>query len=395
MKMKENLEVKNLSLDEVLALTGEIAREELAPRAEEVDSSGKWPEESIRSLQKAGLGGLVISPDLGGHGHGLEGVAKVCEILGRHCASTAMCFGMHLVGSAVLAAKATQEQKEKYLVPIAQGKHLTTLSLSEPGTGSHFYIPEAELTKKEDGDYILNGTKSFVTNGNHADSYVVSAVIPKPGALVGQFSCVVIPNQADGIEWKQPWKGLGMRGNSSRNVELKDLHLPASNLLGEQGDQIWYVFEVVAPYFLTAMAGTYLGIAAAAVADATNHLKNRTHSHSGASLSQQPVLQHRLGTLWSKVESSRQLIYSAAAKGDAGTENSLLSLLSAKAEVSDCVVQVVNEVMTLMGGSAYAKNGKLSRHLRDGRASHVMAPTTDLLRTWAGRIMLDVPLLGD
>lgn len=223
---------------------------------------------------------------------------------------------------------------------------------------------------------------------------MVSAVIQKPGALVGQFSCVIIPNQANGIEWKQSWKGLGMKGNCSRNVEMNDLHIPAENLLGEQGDEIWYVFEVVAPYFLMAMAGTYLGIATAAVTDATNHLKNRIHSHSGSTLSQQPVMQHRLGALWAKVESTRQLMYSAAAKGDTGAKNSLLSLLSAKAEVSDCVVQVVNEVMTLMGGKAYANNGKLSRHLRDARASHVMAPTTDLLRTWTGRILLDVPLLG-
>lgn len=385
----------NLSLDELLVLTGGIARDELAPRADEIDRTGKWPEKQIRALQKAGLGGLVIPDRLGGHGHGLAAVAKVCEILGRHCASTAMCFGMHLVGSAVIAAKATSEQEKKFLTPIARGEHLTTLSLSEPGTGSNFYIPEAELVKKESGDFILNGTKSFVTNGSHADSYVVSAVIPDPDTLVGQFSCIVVPGQSDGIEWKQPWEGIGMKGNSSRNVELKDLDLPAENLLGEQGDEIWYIFEVVTPYFVTAMAGTYLGIATAALEEAIEHLKNRSHTHSGASLSDLAVLQHRLGALWARVESSRQLIYSAAANGDAGNEDSLLSILSAKAEVSDCVVHVVNEVMTLMGGIAYAKEGKLSRHLRDARASHVMAPTTDQLRTWTGRALLDVPLLGD
>lgn len=382
-------------MDDILDLTREIAVNELAPRAEEIDQTGKWPEKSIRALQKAGLGGLTIPAKYGGYGYGLTGVAKVCEILGRECASTAMCFGMHLVGSAVLAVKATPEQQEKFLRPIAQGKHLTTLSLSEPGTGSHFYIPEAELSEKEDGDYVLSGTKSFVTNGSHADSYVVSAVIPDPERLVGQFSCVVVPNQSDGLEWKQQWEGIGMKGNASRNVELNNIHLPATNLLGEQGDEIWYVFEVVAPYFITAMAGTYLGIATAAVTEAIDHVKKRTHSHSGTALSHQPVVQHRLGTLWAEVECARQLIYSAAAKGDAKDSDALLSLLSAKAEISDCVVSVVNDVMTLMGGIAYAKIAKIARHLRDARASHVMAPTTDLLRTWTGRALLDVPLLGD
>ncbi|WP_194975821.1 acyl-CoA dehydrogenase family protein [Aquiflexum lacus] len=386
---------KKLSLDEILTLTGEIARNELAPRADEVDKTGKWPKKQIQALQKAGLGGLVIPVRLGGHGQGLLGVAKVCEIMGSHCASTSMCFGMHLVASAVLTAKATPKQEEKFLIPIAQGKHLTTLSLSEPGTGSNFYIPEAKLVKKKNGDFILNGTKSFVTNGSHADSYVVSAVIPDPNTHIGHFSCIVVPDQTDGIEWKETWEGIGMKGNASRKVEIKDLELPAENLLGEQGDEIWYVFEVVTPYFVTAMAGTYLGIASAALQEAIQHLQHRSHTHSGTSLSEQPVLQHQLGVLWAKVERSRQLIYSAAAKGDAGKEGALLSILSAKAEVSDCVVNVVNEVMTLMGGTAYAQEGKLSRHLRDARASHVMAPTTHQLRTWTGRALLNLPLLGN
>lgn len=382
-------------MDDILALVRKIALEEVAPRAEEVDKERKWPEKSIRALQSAGLGGLVVPAKYGGLGRGLEGVAKVCEILGKECASTAMCFGMHLVGSAVIAAKATPEQQENYLTPIVEGKHLTTLSLSEPGTGSHFYIPQAKLEKKANGDYRLNGTKSFVTNGGYADSYVVSAVIPDPDTPIGQFSCVVVPNKAEGVEWGKSWEGIGMRGNASRTLELTDLHLPSKDLLGEQGDQLWYVFEVVTPYFITAMAGTYLGIATAALSEAISHLKERTHSHSGTLLSQQPVLQHRLGVLWAKVERTRQLTYSAAANGDAGKSNSLLSLFSAKAEVSDCAVEVINEVMTLMGGIAYAKDGRLARHLRDARASHVMAPTTDILRTWTGRVLLDVPLLGD
>lgn len=386
---------KRKSIDDILELTREIAMEELAPRADQVDAEGCWPERQIRALQEVGLGGLVIPVEAGGHGHGLSAVAKVCEILGRHCGSTAMCFGMHLVGSAVLAAKATVQQREQYLMPIARGEHLTTLSLSEPGTGSHFYIPEAQLTKGDNGDYRLNGTKSFVTNGGHADSYVLSAVIPTPDTLVGHFSCVVIPKEDTAIEWQAPWDGMGMRGNASRNVKITDLHVPGKDLLGEPGDQIWYVFEVVTPYFLMAMAGTYLGIAGAAAGEVVTHMKDRAHSHSGASLSEQPVLQHQVGSMWARVESTRQLIYSAAAKGDVGAEDALLSLLSAKAEVAGCVVDVVNEVMTLMGGIAYGRNGKLGRHLRDARASHVMAPTTDLLKTWAGRALLDEPLLGD
>jgi len=382
-------------MNEILSLAREIAREELAPRAEHVDESGNWPEKQIRALQSAGLGGLVIPAEYGGLGYGLSGVAKVCEILGRECASTAMCFGMHLVGSAVLAAKATEHQRKHYLEPIVRGEHLTTLSLSEPGTGAHFYIPETKLLNNENGNYTLSGEKSFVTSGGYADSYVVSAVIPEPEAIVGQFSCVIMPSSGNGIEWGETWEGMGMRGNASRNVQISGYSLPADDLLGEAGDEIWYVFEIITPYFLTAMAGTYLGIASSAVSEAVNNLKGRSHSHSGAALSEQPVLQHKLGVMWAKVESARQLLYSAADKGDSGAPDALLSVLSSKAEVADCVVGVVNDVMTLMGGRAYGRNGKLARHLRDARASHVMSPTTDMLRTWTGRLLLDQPLLGD
>lgn len=385
---------ENIAIEDILDLTKKIASEELAPKAEKVDKEGKWPESSIRALQDAGLGGLVIPAKHGGHGHGLSEVAKVCEILGRQCASTAICFGMHLVGSAVIAAKATAKQQEKYVVPIAEGNHLTTLSLSEPGTGSNLYIPQAKLTKNDNG-YVLNGTKAFVTNGGHADSYVVSAVTPDPETPIGEFSCVVVPNNSDQLEWGKHWEGMGMKGNSSRTMKLKKLHIPEENLLGEEGDELWYVFEVIMPYFITAMAGTYLGIASAAIDEVTTHLKERTYSHSGATLAQQPVVQNKLGELWAKVESVRQLLYSAAVKGDTNDSEAAISLFSAKSEVSDCCVNVVNEVMTLMGGKAYAKDGKVGRLLRDARASHVMSPTTNMLRTWTGRAMLDIPLLGE
>src|SRR5690606_29002311 len=106
---------KNTALEDILDLTRTIAQEELAPQARKIDEEGIWPETSIRKLQEAGLSDLVIPAKYGGKGFGLQAVVKVCEILGRECASTAMCFGMHLVGSAVIAAKATNDQQERYL----------------------------------------------------------------------------------------------------------------------------------------------------------------------------------------------------------------------------------------------------------------------------------------
>ena len=368
-----------------------VASDVAAPRVEEIDS-GAWPEQSLRALQES-LGGLVVPREDGGSGLGLRALVAVCEVLGEVCASTAICFGMHNVAAAVIGAKPTERQRKEFLRPIASGEHLTTLALSEPGTGAEFWLPQTRLTS-DTGGWRLNGEKSFVTNGSRADSYVVSTVAADSDAPVGEFSCVAVWGDSDGLSWHGGWDGIGMRGNSSLGARLDNVAVGSDALLGAPGDQIWYVFEVVAPYFLTAMAGTYLGVAQAALTAATEHLKQRRHTHNGRSISSEPVLQHRLGVLWSEVQATRRLVYWAAEEADAAGPDSLPALASAKAKVADTAVSVANEAMTLVGGIGYRDRHPLERHLRDARASHVMSPTTDILRTWTGRALLDVPLLG-
>lgn len=382
-----------VGLEKVRERAGEVTRDVVAPNATRVDAEARWPEENLAVL-RAELGGLVVPEEYDGLGHGLVGLAQVCEIVGRACASTALCFGMHCVGAAVIAARATEAQRERYLDPIVRGEHLTTLALSEPGTGAQFWLPETRLAHAGDG-YVVSGRKTFVTNGGHADSYVLSTVAADPDAPPGEFSCVVVDAGAPGLVWGGDWTGIGMRGNSSRSLELRDVAVPAENLLGAEGDQIWYVFGVVAPYFLAAMAGTYLGVAAAALEEARLHLTERRYTHDASRLAQQPVLQHRMGVLWAQVERTRRLLWFAAEEGDTGGPDALPALCSAKAEVADAAVAVVNEAMTLLGGIGYREGGTMERHLRDVRAAHVMSPTTDILRTWAGRAVLGEHLLGD
>jgi len=382
-------------LEAVLSQVREIARDVLVPAADAVDRKACWPEHGIRALQAAGLGGLVVPKENGGLGLGLQALVQACEILGNACSSTALCYGMHCVGSAVIAAKATTDQQQRYLEPISQGIHLTTLALSEPGTGVHFYFPQTRLEAVTPHAFKVTGVKSFITNGGHADSYVVSTVAAEPDAPLGRFSCVVVANEAEGIAWGAPWSGLGMRGNSSRTAELQGLIVPRRDLLGEEGDQLWYVFHVVAPYFLAAMAGTYLGVAGAALEEARTWLTQRHYAHSGSTLAQAPVLQHRLGSLWAMVERTRRLTYFAASETDTGGPDALPALCAAKAEVADCAVDVANAAMTLTGGINYRDGSRLERLLRDACAAHVMAPTTDLLRIWTGRALLGQPLLGE
>lgn len=377
-------------LDRLNATMRDVAGTVAAPRAAGVDEDRIWPEHTFQALAQTGLMGLHAPEDLGGLGQGLLALASLTEILAQSCSSSALCYGMHCVGTAVLAAKPTAYHRERYLAPIAAGQHVTTLSVSEPGTGVHFYLPSTELIA--DGDaYLLRGLKHFVTNGGHADSYVVSTLASD--ASHGEFSCVIVDSDTEGLRWSGNWDGLGMRGNSSITMNLEDARVPKANLLGNEGDQIWYVFEVVAPFFLTAMAGTYLGIAQAALDYTLQHLQTRVYTTGSEPPANADIVQRRLGELWSRIQSARQVLYAAAYAGDSGDAGALPGILSSKAEVSDVAVTVVNDAMTLCGGIAYRENSVLARLLRDVRASHVMAPTTDLLRLWTGRALLGQPLL--
>lgn len=377
------------SLREIEARTQELVARTILPAAEMVDSEARWPAEGLRALMDARITALTVPARLGGHGQGLLGLATIVETIARACPSTAMCFGMHCVGTAVISARATPEHDRRFLQPIAQGEHLTTLALSERGTGSNFFL--SETTLERDGDGLrVRGEKRFVTNGSHADSYVISTKASVPSDT-GDFSCLLVERTDPGIRFGEPWRGFGMRGNDSRAMSL-DARVPATNLLGNEGDQVWYVFEVIAPFFLAAMASTYVGIAQAALDAATLHLRERRHSHSGEALSAQPTLQTRLADMWIQVQRSRLLLQNAARLGDAGNPDAMMAILACKADAVDTAVRVTSEAMTLGGGIAYGENGLLGRLLRDARAGHVMAPTTDMLKLWLGRVALGVPL---
>lgn len=381
-----------MNLEHAVMAAREVGHSIVREAADEVDRTGSWPEAGLRALLATGLGGLVVPSEAGGLGLGMSGLLRVCETLGGECGATALCFGMHSVGAAVIASKATPDQQERFLGPIVRGEHITSLALSEPGSGVHFHYPLMSI--RDDGEgYVVSGTKCFVTNGGHADSYVVSGHAEGADPIAGQFSCVLVPATSDGMHWTGSWSGVGMRGNSSCTLQLDDVTVPRENRLGQEGDHLWYVFHAVAPYFLVAMTGSYLGIAQAALSEAVRHVSERTYEHSGDSLGSAPVVQHKLGSLWATVERSRQLAYSAAAAADRGDESSLPAVFSAKAEMAACAVDVANEAMTLMGGRAYTEESRIFRMLRDARAAHVMAPTTDILKIWTGRCLLGKPLL--
>jgi isovaleryl-CoA dehydrogenase len=380
------------SLRRLRATAEAVAAEVAAPNAARIDSEAAWPRATFDALAASGLLGLHVPERLGGHGQGLVGLLLTTEAIAYACSSSGLCYGMHNVATAVLAAKATPDQEERFLLPIAQGRHVSSLALSEAGTGSHFYLTDTSLEQAGDW-FIVNGQKQFVTGGSHADSYVASTMTTTGRAAPGEFNLLVLEGGSPGSTWGEPWSGFGMRGNAARSLRLDGARVDARNLLGTEGDQIWYMFEIVIPYFVMAMAGTYLGIAQAALDEAMNHIRTRRFSHSGEALADAPLIQERVAALWAEVEKGRCLAFHAARLGDEADVRALPALLSAKAEMDTIAVEVTNAAMSLGGGVEYRENGRLARLLRDARASQVMSPTTQLLRLWTGRALLGQPVL--
>ena len=192
-------------LHQLLETAASIAREVAAPESSRADRDGVWVEQTMAALKESRLTGLVVPQAQGGHGEGLYALVRISEELGKAYASAGLCFGMHCVGAAVIAAKATSWQQEHYLVPIAEGKHITSLAPREPGTGAHFYFPQTSLVPVSANEFVVNGAKTFITNGGHADSYVVSTMGASEDAVADQFSCVVIDEGTKGLDWGGVW----------------------------------------------------------------------------------------------------------------------------------------------------------------------------------------------
>jgi isovaleryl-CoA dehydrogenase len=378
-------------LRELRGLADEIARDVITPRAAEVDRDALWPAHALRALGDAGLMGLLAPRAAGGEGEGLVGLVAVTEAIAREGASAAMCFGMHCVATSVIAAKATATSAATTWSRSRRGTTSPAWRCRSPGMGASFYVSQTSL--RLDGDaFVVDGEKQFVTNGGHADSYVVSTMASEPGARLGESSCLIVDADTPGLHWLEPWLGLGMRGNSSRGVRLEGARVPRSNLLGEDGDQTWYVFEVIVPSFLLAMSAVYLGVARAALDETIAHLRNREITVAGARLAEVPALQLELAEMWAAVEACRLQVFEAARRSDEG-QDALTAVLTSKVVAAETVVAVTNQAMTLCGGIAYRENARLAQLLRDGRASHVMAPTTHMLKQWTARRLLGLPLL--
>jgi isovaleryl-CoA dehydrogenase len=378
--------VLNTQQETLRATARDLAENVLRPRAMDVDRHRSYPEENLQALAEAGLMGLLVAEQNGGRGGNLADLALVCEALGAACASTAMCFLMHNCGCALLGARTTPEQAQRWLVPAAQGDAILTLAFSERLTGARFYQPEIGA-ERQNGGFRLSGRKSFVTSGRHAKLY---PVLVKASGEPGLDIFVVSAGTA-GLSFDGEWDGIGMAGNSSVSMVLAGVAVTTSDLLGKEGDGMDLVFTVVAPTFLVGLAAVNTGIAQAALDAAVAHAKGRTYEN-GSKLAEIPNIQSQLAEMSIQVESARQLVAEAARAASAGESTALPLVMQAKIAATEAAAGVSGRAMQVGGGIAYSRQLPIERHWRDARAGAVMAPTNEVLKEWLGKILAGLPL---
>lgn len=359
--------------------------EKIHTTAGELDAQRAFPAPHLETLADAGLLGLMISPDLGGKGGDLLSLALICEAVGWGAGSTGLCYLMHLCGTAVIAAKATDAQADRWLKPAAAGDILATLAFSERTSGAHFYMPEISALAAK-GAFRLVGKKSFVTSGGHADLYPVLVNASQDPGL----DILVLEADDPGISFQGSWDGIGMTGNSSIQLILDEVKVGPDRLIGGEGAGQELVFNVVAPTFLIGLAGVNLGIAQAALDDTIEHVKTR--KNAGGTLAELPTMQTQIAEMTMITEQARALLASAAKAADAGDEAALPLVMQSKIAATEAVIEVTGRAMEACGGIAYSRALPIERYWRDGRAGSVMAPTNEVLKQWVGKLATGLPL---
>lgn len=371
----------------ILERTRQITDEVIAPLAARIDRERRFPKEAIQALGAAGLLGLLVPKEAGGLGGTLADLSAAAEIIAEACGSTAMCFLMHSCATMVVVSKATPQQQERYLRPIARGEKLGTLAFSETGTGAHFYSPEIQAVL-ENGHFVLNGKKSFVTNGDEADFLVVitNASSPELG-----MDMIIVDSDTPGIRFEGTWEGIGLAGNNSIALHMDNVRVPQTQVVGAEGDGMGLIFQVVAPTFILGVSGVNAGLARGAYRSALRHAQTRKYA-DGRSLAEIQAIQFYLSEMFGCVESASLFVRNAADKAVQGHEDAILHVMQSKIFASEQAIRVTNLAMQVCGGQGYTPALPVERYLRDARAGAVMAPTTEVLKEWVGKSVAGVPL---
>jgi alkylation response protein AidB-like acyl-CoA dehydrogenase len=355
----------------------------IAAAAGQVDRDGRFPHEAIEALAGAGALAIGMPAERGGPGGGPREVVEAVEAVARACASAGMVYVMHLVATQTLLAGTPGDDdgpKAAALAAIARGAHLSTLAYSERGSRGHFWAQVSRARADGDG-VVIDADKSWATSAGEVDSYVLAT-----GAAGGDdpldTEIYLVDGGADGIEIPARFDGLGLRGNASAPLRIRDLRVSNDRRLGAPHSGFSLMLGATLPWFALGSAACSLGIAGAAVEAAAAHAAGARLQHLGTTLADVPGVRDRLARAQIRYLEARALVREVA-----GSPADQLGVLAVKASAAEMAAEVCDLCMRVGGGAAYSRHGSLERHLRDARAAAVMAPTTDLLHDFIGKAL--------
>ena len=360
---------------EILDMLHDFCVKEVAPIAAELDEKEEFTQNAREKLAEMGMLGTYIPEEYGGAGLSYLTYIVCCEELARHCASTSIMFSVHgSLCSWPILEFGTEEQKQKYLVPLAQGEKLGAMGLTEPNAGTDANGVRTTAVLKGD-KYILNGTKIFITNGYYADTYVVFART-NPDLSVGHkgLSAFIVEKGFKGFSFGTKEKKMGIRASATYELVFDDCEVPAENLLGKEGEG-FKIAMMLLDGGRIGVAAQALGIAQGAIDQAIPYLKTR--KQFGKPLSAFQNTQFELADMQTKVDAARLLIYRAAMAKQNHEPYSHLAAMG-KMFAADVASDVTRRIVQLIGGCGYTREYPFERMMRDAKITEIYEGTTEV-----------------
>lgn len=355
----------------------DFAEAEIAPGVEERDEEERFDRELMYDkLGELGLTGIVFPEEYGGAGADYISYAIAVEELSRVCASTGVTLSAHLsLAANPLYLFGTEEQKMKYLKPLAEGSKLGGFGLTESAAGSD--AGGTKTTAVHDGsDWILNGSKIFITNGGDAETYIIFARTDKEAKKHHGISAFIVEKGTPGFGFGKKEKKLGIRSSPTMELVFENCRIPVENLLGEEGEGFKVAMKTLDGGRI-GIAAQALGIAQGAFEAALNYAKERKQFNQAISSFQ--AIQFKLADMATEIEAARLLVYQAAYKASAGTPYSKDSAM-AKLYASDVAMKVTTEAVQVFGGYGYTREFPVERMMRDAKITQIYEGTNEVQR---------------
>jgi len=374
--------------DEQKAIRDEVRRfgeNEIAPVASEYDQEEKYPYEIIEKAAEMGLTGSSIPVEYGGAGYTPLETALIIEELFAIDPGIGLSITSTAFGADAIREFGTEEQKEQYLRPIAEGETIMGTAISEPDTGSD--VSSVSTHAEKDGDeWVINGNKMWITNGSVGDYFVVMVKTdPEAEDRYAGFSQILVESDRDGFEAEKITGKLGIRASDTAELIFDDVRVPEENLVGTEGMgflQLMQFFDETR----TAVAAQGVGIAKGASERALEYAQER--EQFGRSISDFQAIQHKLADMYTQTEAARQLTYKSAwsVTSESGQLTALASM--AKEYASRVAVHVADEAVQIHGGSGYVNDFDVERFYRDAKITQIYEGTTEIQKNIIARELL-------